>query len=455
MDKGRFLFPPLMRNALKLSASTVLMYGLVFVVTPILSRLYQPELFGEWGVFAGVVSIVSFILCLCYDQALVGEKDERNVFPIMVLCLLSALAVCIVTCGVMLFGAWMGWRFFTGFPSLSLLAAFLLLHALNMLFLAFANWCEAYGKMSVNNLLIGVTQALFRLLLGGRWAKWIKGNGLIIGTVLSQGVATCFMLWAIRKRLKEVCLRDYCGWNQLKVLALRYRKYPLYDAPSMLLAMSASNVSLLLLSVYYSKSEIGCYSVVLQLLLLPMTFVGSAIGKTYFRDISKCDKPEQMKSVTMFVLRVMAVLSLLPILFLTFGGDFVVAWFLGDRWMLAGRLALCLSLWTWSFTLVQPLLPLYRKLGLQQIMLRFDILHFGAALLAIGFGIIRHYTIEEVALLYAVCVSVVKLWLLRDILKRACIKRQEIPLWYWCVSLLIVCCWLIRLVGIRCGTFPC
>ena len=50
---------PLVRNTLKLSSSSALLMLLPLVVTPILSRLYTPEDYGDWGVFSSVLYIVS------------------------------------------------------------------------------------------------------------------------------------------------------------------------------------------------------------------------------------------------------------------------------------------------------------------------------------------------------------------------------------------------------------
>ena len=49
---------------LKLSFGNIIMYILPFLVTPILSRLYEKEDFGEWGVFSSFISIVTVLIFL-------------------------------------------------------------------------------------------------------------------------------------------------------------------------------------------------------------------------------------------------------------------------------------------------------------------------------------------------------------------------------------------------------
>ena len=48
----------LVKDSLKLSSGNVLMYLIPMVVTPILSRLYTPEQFGEWGIFSSTITII-------------------------------------------------------------------------------------------------------------------------------------------------------------------------------------------------------------------------------------------------------------------------------------------------------------------------------------------------------------------------------------------------------------
>ena len=74
-------------NMLKLSFGNIIMYILPFLVTPILSRLYEKEHFGEWGVFSSFISIVTVLIFLGYENSIVkiDRREEKN---IVALCLL-------------------------------------------------------------------------------------------------------------------------------------------------------------------------------------------------------------------------------------------------------------------------------------------------------------------------------------------------------------------------------
>ena len=61
---------PLVRNTLKLSSSSALLMLLPLIVTPILSRLYTPADYGDWGVFSSVFYVINSFLFLSYTFAI-------------------------------------------------------------------------------------------------------------------------------------------------------------------------------------------------------------------------------------------------------------------------------------------------------------------------------------------------------------------------------------------------
>lgn len=67
----------LVKDSLKLSSGNVLMYLIPMVVTPILSRLYTPEQFGEWGIFSSTITIIEVVLLGGFEYALIKCKKTR------------------------------------------------------------------------------------------------------------------------------------------------------------------------------------------------------------------------------------------------------------------------------------------------------------------------------------------------------------------------------------------
>ena len=68
----------LIRNSVKISVSNILMYMLPLFVTPILTRLYTPEAFGEWGVFSAFVAIANIGLFLGFENVIIQASNYAS-----------------------------------------------------------------------------------------------------------------------------------------------------------------------------------------------------------------------------------------------------------------------------------------------------------------------------------------------------------------------------------------
>lgn len=356
----------LLVNTAKLSVSNIIMYVLPIVVTPILSRLYGPTAFGEWGIFSSFTSIVAIVMFLSIDNIIV-KAEEEELGNLLVLCSgIGLMAISILCVAFTLFNIYDS--VFCYMIIIYMLAYFVYTIVYNL-----NNRYGNYSKLAVSNVLQGATQAVARISLGVFFLGVI--NGLVCGTILAEIITSLFLC---------VCLIkiDTSKWTTVtmrgvKNLLVKYRKFPLYDAPSNLLAFSTLNLPIIILAGTYSKSSIGCFSIVLQLLLLPMSLVGSAMGKVYYQELcSAADDSLRIEKISESILNILLIISVIPMLLLCCGGDYLVVLFLGDSWTTAGHVALILSLWSFPVILTQPLLPLFRAYNIQNILLRYDLFYF-------------------------------------------------------------------------------
>ena len=356
----------LLVNTAKLSVSNIIMYVLPIVVTPILSRLYGPTAFGEWGIFSSFTSIVAIVMFLSIDNIIV-KAEEEELGNLLVLCSgIGLMAISLLCVAFTLFNIYDS--VFCYMIIIYMLAYFVYTIVYNL-----NNRYGNYSKLAVSNVLQGATQAVARISLGVFFLGVI--NGLVCGTILAEIITSLFLCVCLIKidtrKWTTVTMRG------VKNLLVKYRKFPLYDAPSNLLAFSTLNLPIIILAGTYSKSSIGCFSIVLQLLLLPMSLVGSAMGKVYYQELcSAAGDSLRIEKMSESILNILLIISVIPMLLLCCGGDYLVVLFLGDSWTTAGHIALILSLWSFPVILTQPLLPLFRAYNIQNILLRYDLFYF-------------------------------------------------------------------------------
>ena len=65
------------KNIILLVSGTLLAQSVSIISSPILTRIYSPEAFGELGVFTSITSIFSVFMCLRYELALVIPKEKE------------------------------------------------------------------------------------------------------------------------------------------------------------------------------------------------------------------------------------------------------------------------------------------------------------------------------------------------------------------------------------------
>lgn len=402
----------LLRDALKLSSGNVLLYLLPIFVTPVLSRLYQPEQFGEWGVFSSVVTIIGVILLGGFEYAVI-RCEENEVKKVIKLCLFS---VCIILLGSIAFfviGDVMNLPFVKNFPYPLGALVFLMVNALTLMFQNLANRYKRYWSMSICNLVIGFSQAVLRISFA---FCILFVNGLILGTICAQIIGSLFLFIVLFKKLREMMASSSTNLPLMSV-AKKFKKFPLYDAPSTLLSFASFNLPIVILLSFYTKGQLGCYSMVLQLLLMPISVVGAAIGSVYYQRISENGTSDGIRTETQNLLKIVIWLSSLPTIFFCLGGDWLLVKFLGNKWQTAGGMALCLSIWSIATILTQPLLSLYRQLDKQNRMLTFNLLYFVLSIGAIFICTNMQFPLYTTILIYSLFAFFPRILMFLDIVK--------------------------------------
>lgn len=423
----------LVKNTLKLSASNVALVFLPLLVTPILSRLYSPEEYGIWGVFSGVLFILNSFIFLSYENTIVKSNNDEEIPSLLFLCLAIAIIISLITSLAFSFGKQLGVLFFLKFPNAVYLFLALVSSACFTLLVCISNRYKKYGAMSIANSVNGFSQAIIRIL----WGTFpLIGLGLIIGNILAHIIACIVLLILISPMFKYISWKSLTYTN-IKKIAMVYKKFPLYDAPARFLEFTVGNIVVIILSFYFGEREIGCFSMVMQFILLPIAIIGSAMGNVYYRELSESVNTNNIKDATRKANRISFYLSLLPILFLAFGGDKLLVIFLGDKWIAAGKMALCMSIYSVPVIISEPLLPIFRVLDKQEIRFHFNIFNL---LLSVGALIISSVVLKNIYLslaIYSVCYAIVRFSIYRKILNFAQLSLTEVV--NKAVIILIVC----------------
>lgn len=430
---------PLVRNTAKLSSSSALLMFLPLIVTPILSRLYTPEDYGDWGVFSSVFYVVNSFLFLSYENAIVKTNKAEDVPNLMGLCAIVSSVIIILTVLLFSVGRLVGITFFEQFPSITLLATLLVAQAVHTLANNVANREKQYGMMSIASIVGGVSQASCRIALG---IYPIVAYGLIVGNVLAQILTTLFIVVCLWCSV-HILWKDF-SLGKVLLLAKTNWKFPLFDAPARFIELSLGNVALIIMTFFWSRGDVGCYSMVVQFILLPISIIGSAMGNVFYRELSESiEDSTAISTTTLRAAKITFILSLLPILFLSLGGDKLLVLLLGGQWETAGKMALCLCIYSVPTILSEPLLPVYRSLSRQEIRLRWNIANFLFSLGLLWLSAICFSNLFVSLVIFSISYAIIRYAMFFSVLKLSNVHIRNINRQFFLIQ---GCCYLFLII---------
>lgn len=331
----------LLRASLTLLAGGALAQALPLLLGPWLTRLYSPDEFGHFHLFAAVAANLAVVACARYEFALpmATEDAEAHALRRLSLRLLVGVTLLCAVIGV----AW-AWRRGVGYP----LALPLAVAALGSVSLAtlWANRAQRFRALAGARVLQHGGGAVLQALAG------VAGLGLagLIGGPIAAALAAA--VW-----LRMPLAHGPADQPRLGEVARRYRDFPLLNTPHAFAGALQDTVAVALISTWLGSAEAGFWGLALRYLKAPATLVGSAVSQALYPQLAQAGSgPTEVSRHA--VRRLMGLLTLvaLPLVLALWGlGPWAFEWLFGPAWRPAGELARALALYIGLHFVASPL----------------------------------------------------------------------------------------------------
>ncbi|WHI52431.1 oligosaccharide flippase family protein [Microbulbifer sp. MLAF003] len=237
-------------SVMLLAGSAAIAQGITLGVTPILTRIFSPEEFGFLAVFTSALTILLAVSSLRYEFALPKVRNVKQAQTLVFLCLWVLLVsgffvfvfVVLTTSSGFVFWGDQG------------LIWFLPIGVIFAGAFQVANYWAVRGK-SFNDLAkANVSRSLFQAVTQvGLGLAGIGVIALVAGYVLSQAVGAIKILSGV---IRDTRLPSY---PRLKVVAVRYIRFPLFSMPASVLNVSALHLTPFLLVYLYGAASAGFF----------------------------------------------------------------------------------------------------------------------------------------------------------------------------------------------------
>ncbi len=189
--------------------------------------------------------------------------------------------------------------------------------------------------------------------------------GLILGDFMSKP-SDSIMVQTKKIRASIPVLWRESSITSIWATAKEYKQYPLFLLPGTWLYNLVLQLPPLFLSVYFSKDQIGYYSMTNSLFLLPMSLLTTALGPVFLQKASETfhTRPGDMTKIVKKLYWSLHLSGLVPFAILIVFGDVVMHLFLGKQWQGAGFFASVLGyyfIFSISSYVLNALYRIYKK----------------------------------------------------------------------------------------------
>ncbi|MBI6898034.1 oligosaccharide flippase family protein [Pseudomonas putida] len=342
------------KSVMTLMTGTGLAQALPIALSPILTRLYTPQEFGVFALYGSICAILAVLVTGKYELAIVVPRRDGEAINLAAVTMLSSLVVSVILLCVLL--AWsepivglLGHPEVRTWLYLVPLATLILgcYYALNF----WANRRSRYRSMAISRVVQSGASSAMQLAAG---VSRLGLLGLIMGQLLGQLLSTLFLAKSLPPIEREMFRR--VSLKRMKCVARRHIGYPKYMVPGQAMSVGATEMPLLLLTVFFGAGVAGFYSLAQRVMAAPLSLVANAIGDVY-RQKAADQYASQGECLDIFLgslkrLVLFAFLPMLPVLML---GPWLFAFVFGEAWRSAGEIASLLSVLVFFQTLSSPL----------------------------------------------------------------------------------------------------
>lgn len=357
-------------HSISLIAGTTALAQLLGILTmPVFSRIYSPADYGVLALFSSVTGILVEVSGLRYHFAIPLPKKESFARSLVVL---SFFLQCIFI-GMLSLILFFAKDFLLELVSAELLKPYWFLIPLGVggmgLYAILTQWAIREGEFSlvaktkITQSVAGILTKLAFGLLG------LKPLGLLFASIASQagGITT------LGKRLikKNGCPK--ADKDQIKRVAIRYRKFPLYSTWGGLLNTFGRRVPPIMLVAFFGADTAGFFAFGMSILQLPITFIGQAIGQVFVQRASRAKYEGNLAQVSLKTFEVLLQVGTFPILCISLLAPDLFSFVFGERWRMAGIFSQFLGPWMVLAFTYSPLTRLFSILNKQDVALFFEI----------------------------------------------------------------------------------
>ena len=342
-------------NVVKITSGSFFGQLTFALTTPIITRIYDPDVFGYFAIYSAVVRIVSAISSLRYEMALLISKKEKDANHLF---LISVVSVFITSfCAYLTLSIFSLFNFFDTLSNLigsykEVICLGIFLWGLINIFNSSETRSDRFANIGILKFIRPFVTALVTIVYG----LTIKSSyfGLFIGDLIGTLIGLLFVFFRNMGYYKLNIFKNI-SFEHIFFLIKKYKRFPLFGTWEVLINSLMIQLPVILISNFQPVAVVGFFALANRILLMPMTLFNSGVSQVFLKNASDNKSFFEVNKLIKKTLRRLLMLSVFPLIVIILVGEDLFLVVFGKNWSDAGKYIEILSWWGFSAFLVQPL----------------------------------------------------------------------------------------------------
>lgn len=386
------------------------------LVTPFLTRIFNPTEYGSFSVFSAVFQVFFPLAALSLPLALPLPKDNSEAVLIARLSVLIAFLVSAVLVVLMFV-----------LVSLNIYPESFLILPFGVFFYGLYqishNFCirnSAYKIIAKVAIILALFSSILKVAIGLIYPQAFTLQSILIINYLLGSYLYCRFLFGMR--FESMVLMVSKDWlanscTGLKRVFKRYISFPLYRSPQAFLNALSQGMPILIIGFYFGPEYSAYFALSRAVFALPINIVGQAISDIFFSELSgKGSEGEHVHPALWRATLLLFLVGFIPFLLMYYLVPLVFPVVFGEAWQGAGEFTQLLIFWYFFGLVNKPVISSISLLGLNKFFLKYELSSFAIRLIIINFGCVVTEDASLTVLLYSLVGALLNVYLIWQVL---------------------------------------
>lgn len=327
-----------------LATGTIISQFIPLIISPIISRLYDPIDYALLAAYGSITLILTIISTGMYDSALMLDKEDEKAINTGAVAVAITLTVTIISVFLILifqqkiinFIGNVNLRFW-----LFLVPFTVFFQGIYQTLNVWNNRKGRYQLLASNKIVMTTITSTLTLCFG---YFDFHETGLVLSLILGQFIS--FMILFFQTIRKDKAIIEVISKSGMKLSLIEHKDFPKYNMPQGFLDALKDSGLVWIISFFYGSVALGSYSFAKNILMRPLQVIGSSVGQVYYQRASKIyNEGGNLWNISMKTFRNLTFIGFpFAIIVFIFGED-IFQFVFGNDWGQAGSFSEILIFW--------------------------------------------------------------------------------------------------------------